>query len=180
MATEQADSGWADNVDYGDDDDNDNNDDQMDQDNKGDSGWADDVDYGDDDDDNDDDQDMIGDLDLSDDDDDDLPPDGGPPGPAAQQQQFKSEITSTLQNPNKIGISFELQFDTKDTPGDISDDDETAPGLKINQFQLLTANQLTQDNKGLLSVLQNKICKQQRTNHKIKKMIIMEIQMIQS
>ena len=150
MTAEAQDNGWADNVDYGDDDD-DNDDEEV---NMQSAGWADEVDYGDDDDEPmiDDDEDGIGDLGLTDDEDlDDLPPDNALGGPA--QQQFKSEITSELDNPNKVGRSYKLEFDAKDTPADISDDDETAPGLRINQFQLLAADDA--DHKGLVMYTQS-------------------------
>ena len=106
-------------------------------------GWGDldDIDYGDDDDQNDDEEDEIdgiGDLDLSDDDDEDnLPPDDA----MSSSKQIKYEISSTLNNPNRIGISYKLELDAKETPADISDDDETAPNLKINHFQLITSQQ---------------------------------------
>eukprot|EP00486_Rosalina_sp_Unknown_P014148 CAMPEP_0201586046 /NCGR_PEP_ID=MMETSP0190_2-20130828/128338_1 /ASSEMBLY_ACC=CAM_ASM_000263 /TAXON_ID=37353 /ORGANISM="Rosalina sp." /LENGTH=165 /DNA_ID=CAMNT_0048033195 /DNA_START=8 /DNA_END=501 /DNA_ORIENTATION=+ len=149
MATAE-DTGWADNVDYGDDDEDGLNDkmemsktdDENDKEENN-NDWADDVDYGDDDD-----EDGIGDLDLSDDDDDDLPQTGGPMGsPMGSPQDFKSEITSELDNPNRIGVSYTLTLDPRDTPGDISDDDETAPGLRINHFQLLSSKQMAQENK---------------------------------
>eukprot|EP01083_Nonionella_stella_P290799 989452_1 len=141
MSTEdQGGNGWADNVDYGDEEEDDTNMNNMDKNN---NDWADDVDYGDDDDNDDinnDSENEIGDLGLTDDDDDDdnLPQTNGI-GPTTN---FKSEITSTLYNPYNIGISYKLEFDTNETPGDISDDDETAPGLKINHFQLITTKEL--------------------------------------
>lgn len=167
MATAE-DTGWADNVDYGDSDDDDglnakmemSKTDDEDEDDNQDNNWADDVDYGDDNDDDDD--DGIGDLDLSDDDglDDDLPQTGGPMGSPMGASNFKSEITSTLDNPNKIGISYKLILDPRDTPGDISDDDETAPGLRINHFQLLSSKQMAQENKGnilyIVSIISDK------------------------
>lgn len=90
-----------------------------------------DVDYGDDDD-----EDSIGDLNLSSDDP-ELPAESGGVG---IRNDIKYEITSGLHNPNRIGVSHELRIDTKDTPGDISDDDMAAPGLRINQFQLITSD----------------------------------------
>jgi len=129
MSAEQAKSNtdWADDVDYGSDDDEDN-----DQENNEDGGWADDIDYGDDDD------DSIGDLNLSSDDP-ELPPETGGAG-GAMKNEIKYEITSGLPNPNHIGVSYELRIDTKDTPGDISDDDMGAPGLRVNHFQLITSD----------------------------------------